>query len=285
MKHVVYILAVMFLARTPILAQTGPTGTWIVEGAGQEFPWEAVLRADGPNRLLGAVSSCASVRRPIEIFDGNIQGNTISFKCKSVNRQRTVILTGKIRGDEIDFTWELRVAEGGSRGSADGPFGTSAPPRFTAKRAPDAADAVSELANRIRRTPTISFDRILHADREQQNWLTYSGNVLGHRFSPLTQINSSNVKNLELAWLWQAQSQEKFEATPLVVDGVLFTVQAPNDVVAIHAVTGRVIWTYAYTPKKSDSGYNGLSTCCGQVNRGLAISGARCSWARSTRTY
>jgi hypothetical protein len=80
MKHVLYILAVMFIARTPMLAETGPTGTWIVEGAGQEFPWEAVLRADGPNRLLGALSSCASVRRPIEISNGNIQGNTISFK-------------------------------------------------------------------------------------------------------------------------------------------------------------------------------------------------------------
>jgi alcohol dehydrogenase (cytochrome c) len=184
----------------------------------------------------------------------------------SVNRQRTVTLIGKIRGDEIDFTWDVRVAEGGSRGLPDGPFGSSVPPRFTAKRAPDAANAVAELANRLRRSPAVSFDRILHADREPQNWLTYSGNVLGHRFSPLTQVNRSNVKNLELAWLWQTQSQEKFEATPLVVDGVLYTVRAPNDVVAINAATGRVIWTHAYTPKN-------FSVCCGRVNRGLAISG------------
>src|SRR5580765_6475205 len=100
LKHVIHILAVMFLARTPMLAQTGPTGTWIVEGVGREFPWEAVLRADGPNRLLGAVNSCSSSRRAIEIFEGNFEGNTISFKCLSVDRQRTVTLTGKISGDE-----------------------------------------------------------------------------------------------------------------------------------------------------------------------------------------
>jgi hypothetical protein len=66
MKHLFQILAVMLLACAPMQAQTGPTGTWIAEGVGQEFPWEVVLRPDGPNRLLGAVSSCASVRRPIE---------------------------------------------------------------------------------------------------------------------------------------------------------------------------------------------------------------------------
>ena len=46
------------------------------------------------------------------------------------------------------------------------------------------------------------------------------------------------VRELELQWVWQARSLEKFEATPLVVDGVLYTVQAPNDVVALDAATG-----------------------------------------------
>ena len=74
----------------------------------------------------------------------------------------------------------------------------------------------------------VTFDRILHADREPQNWLTYSGTVNGQRYSPLTQITPANVKNLELQWVWQAKSTEKFETTALVVDGVLYTIEAPE---------------------------------------------------------
>ena len=88
----------------------------------------------------------------------------------------------------------------------------------------------------------VTFNRILNANKEPQNWLTYSGTELSQRHSLLTQITPANVKNLELQWVFQARSLEKFEATPLVVDGVLYTVQAPNDVVAMDAVTGRVFW-------------------------------------------
>jgi len=56
----------------------------------------------------------------------------------------------------------------------------------------------------------VSLDRILHADREPQNWLTYSGTVLGQRYSTLTQITPANVKNLELQWVFQARSLKKF---------------------------------------------------------------------------
>ena len=84
----------------------------------------------------------------------------------------------------------------------------------------------------------VTFDRILHADREPQNWLTYSGTFASQRFSALNQIGVNNVGNLELQWVFQARSLEKFEATPLVVDGVMYTVQAPNDVVALDAATG-----------------------------------------------
>ena len=60
------------------------------------------------------------------------------------------------------------------------------------------------------------FDRLLRADREPQNWLSYSGTVFSQRHSLLTQITPANVKNLELQWVWQARSLEKFEATALV---------------------------------------------------------------------
>ena len=113
----------------------------------------------------------------------------------------------------------------------------------------------------------VSFDRILNASREPHNWLSYSGTLDNKRHSLLTQITPENVKNLQLQWLWQARSLEKFEATPLVVDGVMYTVQAPNDVVALDAVTGRPFWTFPYTPAPEGR------PCCGRVNRGLAILG------------
>ena len=113
----------------------------------------------------------------------------------------------------------------------------------------------------------VTFDRILNAEREPQNWLSYSATVSNQRYSRLDQIDTKTVKSLELQWVWQARSLEKFEATPLVVDGVLYTVQAPNDVVALDAQTGRVFWTYHH--ENAPEG----RACCGRVNRGLAILG------------
>jgi alcohol dehydrogenase (cytochrome c) len=113
----------------------------------------------------------------------------------------------------------------------------------------------------------VSFDRILRADQEAQNWLTYSGTTFSQRHSLLRQITPANVKNLELQWIYQAQSLEKFEATALVVDGIMYTVQAPNGVIALDAATGRVFWIYTYVPAPW------AKPCCGYVNRGLAILG------------
>ena len=117
----------------------------------------------------------------------------------------------------------------------------------------------------------VTFDRLLHADREPQNWLTYSGSLFGHRYSPLTQITPGNVKNLELQWVFQtrgpAEPTEKSEATPLVVDGVMYTTLSPNHVVALDAATGRMFWMFS--PRLSTL----ARVCCGRVNRGLAILG------------
>ena len=113
----------------------------------------------------------------------------------------------------------------------------------------------------------VSFDRLLHASDTPQDWLTYSGSYFSQRYSPLDQVTPGNVKNLEQKWIFQTRSLEKFEATPLVVDGVLYTVQAPNDIVALDAVTGRIFWIYSYSPVPQ------ARLCCGRVNRGLAILG------------
>jgi alcohol dehydrogenase (cytochrome c) len=113
----------------------------------------------------------------------------------------------------------------------------------------------------------VSFDRLLHAADTPQDWLNYSGGYLSQRYSPLGQITPANVANLEQKWVFQARSLEKFEATPLVVDGVMYTVQAPNDIVALDAATGRIFWIYSYSPAPQ------ARLCCGRLNRGLAILG------------
>ncbi len=112
----------------------------------------------------------------------------------------------------------------------------------------------------------VTPDQLLKPDATPANWLSYSRDYSNQRHSPLTQVNARNVDRLELKWVWQARSLEKFEATPLVVGGVLYTVQAPNDVVALDAATGRIFWTYSHQSSPA-------RTCCGRVNRGLAILG------------
>jgi alcohol dehydrogenase (cytochrome c) len=113
----------------------------------------------------------------------------------------------------------------------------------------------------------VTYERLLHAADEPGNWLNYSATYDNQRFSRLDQINRGNVDELELKWIWQARSLEKFETTPLVVDGILYTIQAPNDIVALDAVTGRVFWTYHHENLPE------ARACCGSVNRGLAILG------------
>ena len=117
----------------------------------------------------------------------------------------------------------------------------------------------------------VTFDRLVRTDQEPHNWLTYSGGFSGQRYSLLAQITPQNAKNLQLEWVLQtrapAEPTSKYEATALVVDGVFYTVQPPNVVIAADAVTGRVFWTYAYTPSPL------ARACCGRINRGLAILG------------
>jgi len=113
----------------------------------------------------------------------------------------------------------------------------------------------------------VTNDRLLHADKEPGNWLMYSGTYNSWRFSSLDQINQGNVKNLHVKWLFQGRHNEKFETTPLVVDGIMYLTRPENDIYALDAETGRVVWVYSY--RNPERTYN----CCGRVNRGLAILG------------
>jgi alcohol dehydrogenase (cytochrome c) len=113
----------------------------------------------------------------------------------------------------------------------------------------------------------VSQQQLLNAKNTPQNWLMYSGSYDGHRYSTLDQITPANAKDLEIKWVFQADSLQKLESTPLVVNGVLYLTQPPDDIIALDAKTGRVFWMYHY-PVPTEA-----HLCCGLVNRGLAILG------------
>lgn len=111
----------------------------------------------------------------------------------------------------------------------------------------------------------VSYERIRRAEAEPGNWLTYSGNYQGQRHTQLKQINTSNVTGLKPVWVYQVRDPGKVEATPLVVDGVLYFTEKPHVVTALDGKTGRPLWSYR-RPVPPD-----VRGCCGQPNRGLAV--------------
>jgi alcohol dehydrogenase (cytochrome c) len=113
----------------------------------------------------------------------------------------------------------------------------------------------------------VTFDRLLHSAKEPQNWMTYSGDYLGRRYSPLDQVNTTNAPALTAKWVYQTAATGKFETTPLVVDGILYATAPDNRAFALDARTGRPIWMYQHALPGD------IRPCCGRVNRGVAILG------------
>ena len=116
-------------------------------------------------------------------------------------------------------------------------------------------------------TSDVSYERILGATEEPENWLTYNGTYSSQRYSLLDQINPSNVGDLELKWMLQNQVFGAWQSNPIVVDGIMYVTQRPNDVMAVDAITGRVFWRYQWTNSPD------ATVCCGANNRGVAILG------------
>ena len=113
----------------------------------------------------------------------------------------------------------------------------------------------------------VPFERLRAAADEPENWLTYSGGYFSNRYSELDQITPANVGELSLQWVYQTPVVGPWQATPLVVDGVMYLTQRPNDVVALDARTGRVFWIYRYPTSPEHR------ACCGSNNRGVAVLG------------
>jgi alcohol dehydrogenase (cytochrome c) len=115
---------------------------------------------------------------------------------------------------------------------------------------------------------SVSTEQIARANAHPDSWLTYSGTLDGHRYTPLTHITRANVSQLKLRWSRSFRTTDPtIEATPLVVGGVIFTTYPPANVVAIEAKSAKVLWTHTHPLPRS------LPLCCGRMNRGLAIRG------------
>ena len=129
---------------------------------------------------------------------------------------------------------------------------------------PAAAPAQDDEAPSLR---PVTWERLLNAVDEPENWLMYSGTLDSQRYSRLAQIHNRNVGNLVLKWAYQIPEIDRAETTPLVVDGVMFVTEAPSNVVALDAATGRQYWRYDHELPED------LRICCGRNNRGVAILG------------
>ena len=84
----------------------------------------------------------------------------------------------------------------------------------------------------------------------QQNWRSWSGGNDGNRFSPLTQVNKANVKQLKVAWEYKSgdadpRGRTAIQCTPIIVDGVLYATTPTLDAIALDAATGKELWRFA----------------------------------------
>ncbi|HYW44274.1 MAG TPA: PQQ-dependent dehydrogenase, methanol/ethanol family [Bryobacteraceae bacterium] len=111
------------------------------------------------------------------------------------------------------------------------------------------------------------YERILGAGSDPGNWLTYSGNYSGQRYSALSQITAANVARLKPAWVYQTADSSKFETSPIIADGIVYISEPPTGAAALDARTGRPLWSYRREMPRD------IRPCCGEVNRGLAILG------------
>jgi quinohemoprotein ethanol dehydrogenase len=109
--------------------------------------------------------------------------------------------------------------------------------------------------------------RLLAADDDGANWLSYGRTYDEQRHSPLTAINDKNVGKLGLQWSADMDTARGQEATPIVVDGVLYISTAWSMVKAFDAATGRPLWSYdPQVPREKL-----IDVCCDAVNRGVAV--------------
>lgn len=110
----------------------------------------------------------------------------------------------------------------------------------------------------------VTDTRLLTAQADRGNWLTYGRDYSNQRFSPLTQINTQTAKRLVPKWIYQSGVSSTFQASPIVADGVMYVSLPFNHVVALDARSGRQLWRYEHKRRTQ-------KMCCGPANRGVAV--------------
>jgi quinohemoprotein ethanol dehydrogenase len=113
----------------------------------------------------------------------------------------------------------------------------------------------------------VDADRLAGIAAEPGAWLTGGRDGEQTYFSPLRQIDRNNVDQLGYAWSYDIDSEHGLEATPIVVDGVMYASGPTGTVYALDAASGRELWTFTPTV---DTGFM-RKACCGIVNRGVAV--------------
>lgn len=106
-----------------------------------------------------------------------------------------------------------------------------------------------------------------NADARAGEWITHGRTYSEARFSPLKQIDATNVKSLGLAWSFDTDTTRGLEATPIIVDGVMYTTGSWSVVFAIDARTGKQLWKWDPQVPRTF----GQRACCDVVNRGVAV--------------
>jgi quinohemoprotein ethanol dehydrogenase len=126
----------------------------------------------------------------------------------------------------------------------------------------------STFAATPRTAGDVDAARLKAADSEPQNWYTGGRDQQGSYYSPLASIDAKNVGKLGFAWSYDlGDPMRGQEATPLVVDGVMYTAGTWGFVYAVDAATGRELWRYDPKPDY----FRGRHPCCDLVNRGVAV--------------
>ena len=113
----------------------------------------------------------------------------------------------------------------------------------------------------------IDTKRIMAADEAPGDWLSYGRDYGEQRFSPLTQVNKQSIEDLELAWSFDMFTNRGLEASPIVVDGIMYMTGSWSVVFAVDAKTGEEIWSY----DPEVPGDWARKACCDVVNRGVAV--------------
>jgi len=132
---------------------------------------------------------------------------------------------------------------------------------FVEKTKPGSALHISKVVG------AVQDKQISTIEDNSGDWLTYGRNYGEERFSPLGQITKENVGQLGLAWSLNLGTKRGIEATPLVVDGIMFMSGPWSVVYAINTRNGKLLWTYdPQVPKEF-----GEKACCDVVNRGVAM--------------